>query len=84
MAFLKIVTFAKLVGYWSPPKVDKPFSSFIKLTVICSNYGLRCKSEEFYEEGDWQKFELFLVREGWKVVGGYLFCKKCYRRWLDR
>lgn len=83
MGYLKAVSFAKLGAYWSPRKVDKPLSSFMSLTVICSNYGLFCKSEEFYRKGDWRKFEKFLVKRGWKVVGDNLLCQECYREYLD-
>ena len=83
MAFLKTVSFAKLQGYWSPRKVDKPLSYFMKLIVICSNYGRICKSEEFYVRGDWRKFEKFLVRKGWQVAGDDLLCANCYQEYLD-
>lgn len=81
--FLKKIKFSCLSGYWQKPKPEKPLSAFIYLSVVCSNYRFICQSEEFYEKGSWQKFEGFLVKNGWKVVGDSLFCADCYRRWKD-
>ena len=83
MGFLKTIKFSSLSGYWWKGKPDKPLSAFIYLSVVCSNYRFICKSEEYYEKGNWQEFEKFLVKNGWKVVGDNLFCADCYRRWLD-
>ncbi len=83
MVFLKIAKFAELGGYWSPRKVDKRLNAFIRLIVICSNYGRICKSEEFYPKGNWRKFEKSLVKKGWQVVGDNLLCGECYRRYLN-
>lgn len=83
MRFLKTIKLSSLPGYWWKPKIDKPLSAFIYLSVVCSNYRFICKSEEYYEKGNWSKFEKFLVKNGWKVVGDNLFCADCYQRWLD-
>lgn len=82
MAFLRMTRFAKLRGYWGQPKLDKRLASFIKLTVVCSNYGLICKSEEFYGKGNWRNFERYLVKKGWRVVRSSFFCSSCYKRYL--
>ena len=80
--FLEKINFSSLSGYWWKWKPDKPPSAFIYLSVVCSNCRFICKSEEYYEKGNWQEFEKFLVKNGWKVVGDNLFCADCYQRWL--
>lgn len=82
--FLKTVKFSELVGFWKKPKLVRAISFFIRLNVICSNYGFRCKSEDFYEKESWKEFEQLLLQEGWKVMGENLFCKSCYDIEIDR
>lgn len=83
MKFLRTVNFSSLVGFWKTPKPVRPLSFFIRLNVICFNYGRICNSEEFYEKESWTEFEEFLLVEGWQVVGENLFCPSCYLREID-
>lgn len=81
--FLRTIRFSDLAGYWQKPKPDKLLSEFIRLIVICGNYGQICQSEEFYEKEKGGEFEKFLVKQGWWVIGDYLYCPSCSRRELE-
>jgi len=81
--FLKTVKFSDLVDSWKKPKPVRAISFFIRLNVICSNYGFRCKSEDFYDKENWKEFEQLLLQEGWKVLEEDIFCPSCYCKEVD-
>lgn len=83
MFFLKTIKYSKLKGYWQKPEAEKRLSTFIRLNVICSSYGMICRSEEFYGKGNWRKFERSLLRKGWRVVKKLALCPGCYRRYIN-
>lgn len=82
--FLRTIKFSDLAGYWKKPKPEKSLSEFVRLTVICCNYGRICQSDGFYEKEDWREFEKFLMKDGWRVMGDNLYCPSCDKRELDR
>lgn len=84
MKFLKTIKFSELAGFWKKPNPVKTLSFFIRLNVICFNYGRICKSEEFHEKESWKEFETFLQNEGWQVIDEELFCSNCYLREIER